>query len=210
MPAMPPVVNTVKATVHGLLGPVAYDNVFHLQFTGPPPTAADCITLATDVLNSYNTSFISLLSSGSARTTGCDVVDLTSNTSASGTVSLTTAGTRAGGTLTNNSATVISWHINLRYRGGHPRTYLPPGCVPDLLDTNLWTTSYIAAVNSGASSFRAAINAIAIGATTYKLAIVSYTSGGLPRPTPFVLLVQGNAVHGRIDSQRRRLGREVA
>jgi hypothetical protein len=209
MPALPSVVNTVKATVHGTIGTAPYDNIFHLQYTGPAPTAADAITLATDVLNDYNTSFISLLGAGTVTTTGCDVVDLTSNTSSSGSASLITPGTRAGAANPNQVATVISWHINLRYRGGHPRTYLPGGMQADLQNTSHWTTSYLNAVNSGASSFRAAINAIAIGATTYKLAIVSYRSGGLARPTPFVLLVNSNAVHTRIDTQRRRLGKET-
>jgi hypothetical protein len=208
MPALPAVVNTIKATVHGRLNTTAYDNVFHLQYAGTAPSAANMATLATDVINLYNTSFISLLSVSSAETTGCDVVDLTSATSASGTASVTTVGTRVGAPLTNQAATVISWHINLRYRGGHPRTYLPSGVQTDLVDGSHYNITYINAVQSAATSFRLGINSIAVGGTTFVLAIVSYTSGGLPRPTPFVFPVQGNAVHSRVDTQRRRLGKE--
>jgi hypothetical protein len=129
-------------------------------------------------------------------------------------------GTRAGTTLPTSAAMVISWRVSNRYRGGHGRSYVPAGCQADVTNGRLWAAAFTTAANSSVAAFRTAIDGLSVGTQPVNLVVLSYFSGShktpadphpapVPRATPLPMRVISARVRGRLDSQRRRLGKEV-
>lgn len=208
MPALPAVPQVVLVTLKGNQGGVNFNNVLHLQYTGGAPTVADLTTVGTAVGNAWNTNFTPLMNT-SWSLNSIVLADLTNQAAAQSTVTVAYAGTRAGTAMPNATAAVVSWQINVRYRGGHPRSYFPFGVIADVTSSRLWAGAFVTALNNAATSFRTSLNAITASGTSYKMVIVSYYHDRTLRPVPQVYTVQGNLVHGRVDTQRRRLGKET-
>lgn len=206
MPPLPSVSNVIGVKVRGDNDSAPFENVFHLQLTGLAPNSSDLNTLAGSILSAYTTAFGAILATA-IHVTECDVVDLTSNVAASGSANAAFTGTRVGLGLTAQVAIVISWEIQLRYRGGHPRTYLPAGVGEDTLTATQWTPAFITEVQDAAVTFRNSLNALTTGSTTYKMCSVSYRANNAPRPQPLPFVIQGSSVDSRVDTQRRRLGK---
>lgn len=115
--------------------------------------------------------------------------------------------------LPPQSAVCISWTILASYRGGKPRWYLP-----GLVNTGTTTTggaaiipSVAASIESTAFAFLNSFNAAhPIAGATQQLGTISYLSHGSVRPTPIFRPFVNAVVHERLDSQRRRSGKESA
>jgi hypothetical protein len=140
--------------------------------------------------------------------TDIDAVDLTDSLGAVGHHSGSYPGDVAGDSLTASVAVCLSWKISRRYRGGHPRTYL---CgIPDSVTANVQQLSAGAVTNylSDATGFMNAVNAIVLGGATVSLGCVHYIRNGLPLSPGEFDTIQSAAVHPRLDSQRRRTGKE--
>lgn len=209
MVLLPDAAQIVLVRVTGTNQGTNFQNVFHLQYSGTAPQVADLNTLCSDVLSAWATNFSPLCQAGQALASAT-AVDLTNRQAASGTATNTTAGSRAGTAMTNQVACVVSWAINHRYRGGHPRSYIPAGVLADVTSGHLWATTFVTSMTNAAGAFRTALNAITISGATYKMVTLSYYSGGVLLPTPVPYTIQGAKVHGRVDTQRRRLGKEIA
>jgi len=126
-------------------------------------------------------------------------------------------GQDSGVRLPANCALVISWRTSQYYRGGHPRTYLP-GIVQDRLeDARHWSAQTIADFGAAAYNFRAGVNNIQIpNGSPVTLGHLQVFANGGSTQNPKVYLDPprfhvwtSQAVHPRVDSQRRRLGREL-
>jgi hypothetical protein len=63
---------------------------------------------------------------------------------------------------------------------------------------------------NAAAGFLTDFNAMSAGAATWSLVCVRYFSQGQLLPNPFVRVINTSIVHQRLDSQRRRLGKEIA
>jgi hypothetical protein len=107
-----------------------------------------------------------------------------------------------------STACVISWPVNRRWRGGHARTYLTGQVIADVQNGKQWTSTYQAAVATAATTFRNSLNALSQQGAPWSMVLVSYTGKDLTVSYPFVIPVNAPTVHPRIDSQRRRLGKE--
>jgi hypothetical protein len=122
------------------------------------------------------------------------------------------AGTGGGGGLPNNVAQCISWSLTQRYKGGHPRTYLPaPGDVA-LQDSRLYLASQTGAVTAAANTFHGQVNGLTHGALSdIHLGTVSFVLRGQWRTPPVFrdFVLNGARMDARIDSMRRRLGRDI-
>lgn len=121
------------------------------------------------------------------------------------------AGTAASACLQPNCAVVLSWQAPAYWRGGKFRTYLPGvpgGSVLTSGDGQLDTT-YTSPLQAAANGFITDVSAVVIGAQSCEQVGVSYFHNFAFRPTPLVLPITGVVVHDRVDSQRRRLGKEV-
>jgi hypothetical protein len=209
MPPLAPVAQTIALKVAGTKLSAPWNNVFHVKYTGSQPTSVQIDALCNSFLAAYIAQFAPTMDTD----TTIDSVsgaDLTSQTASIGVSSGAGAnGSLVGPTLTAQVALVVSWQINLRYRGGHPRTYFPSGTVDVVVGGRTWSASILTLMDTAAGAFITAVNGITTGANSYALSVVSRQSATLLRPTPFVLPVIGHAVHTRVDTQRRRLGREI-
>lgn len=211
MPPLPPVPQVLKIQILGTNEGQNWANVFHAKYTGGPPTAAECAALADDFLGNYASNVMPHVGEAWVLQE-CKVTDLTSDTSNAGEATGSTAGSLIGPTWSAQVACCVSWPIARRYRGGHPRTYFPPGLETDSLDTSHWKPAYLANIQAAALAFQVGVDVTAEGSVTAcKLGCVSYVLAGAPRDVPlFFPFTGGPAVHSRIDTQRRRLGRETS
>lgn len=208
MPALPAVPGTARIVIAQTLGSVAVANVLHAYGgNGAGYSSAELTSLATTVRSSWVSNVIPLQD---ADLTLLDVVatDLSTDVGLAGTASGTTPGTAVGTSLPANVALCWSWKIANRYRGGHPRTYIAGATQTHQLNPNTWTPAYVTSHLAAAAAVRAAVNGLVVGATTWNLGCVSYYSGGAVRPSPIFRSYTAVAVDNRIDSQRRRLGRD--
>lgn len=185
-----------------------WNNIFHLQYAGTVPTATTLNTAATQILAAYGAQFMPLMVNVYSLTE-VQLADLTSDTAAIGSATGSTAGSVAGVALSINATAVVSWTIARRYRGGHPRSYIPGQQNSDIAAVNTWTGTYTTALNNAATAFRAALNGLSVSGTSFTMVAVSYYDAKVLRPQGVPFPIIANAVHPRVDSQRRRLGREI-
>jgi hypothetical protein len=212
---LPDAAQIVLATMKGTHNDWGWQNKLYLQYTGTAPAVADLQSVGTSIGNAWNTN-IAPMCHANVTMAAVDLVDLTNRAASIASVTgLAHPGTRAGTDPPNSVAAVVSWKINHRYRGGHGRTYFPAGVQADYTNGRLWTTAFTTAMNNAATAFRTALNAITVSGQTYRLVIMNFITHDpvtkvqhyvIP-PVPYT--VQGNVVHGRVDTQRRRLGKET-
>lgn len=206
---LPPVQSVARFAVNGTWQGQKFINVFHGQYSNVPGDAATMGQICLAVQTAYHNSFGALQGSDCITTT-VQGIDLASR---QGVISTGGNSLPGGSSFTSvNSVQIalcVSWTISDRYRGGHPRTYLP-GLTSDALSSgHLITTQAQTLWQNAAAGFLTNFNAITAGASSWKLVCVRYFSGHQLLPNPFVRPISGSAVHRRLDSQRRRLGKEV-
>lgn len=141
----------------------------------------------------------------------CQVIQLSSRTQPFGISTAAHAGAKVvAGPLPLNVACCVSHSISDRYRGGHPRMYLPAANGTDVQNGKTWVSGSLSAYQSAADAFLAAVNGLTAGATSWELYAVRYYSNHQLLATPLTRKVNKEVVHSRIDSMRRRTGKEVA
>lgn len=190
-------------------------NVLHAQWTAPLGfTAIELVGIANGMLSWWGTHFKPSVSSAwqlaqivATALDGSGVQGVSTGASVPGT-GATTA-------MPPQCTAVISWTGSPSYRGGKPRTYLP-----GLPTTATLTNSAQLGSTFATTLANAAIAAIAdmgwatIGGTTAQLGTVSYYKASVNptpphlRPTPLFWAFLSATVHERVDSQRRRSGKE--
>lgn len=196
-------------------------NVLHVdraEFESGPWTQAEIDTMVTALRGFFVTRFIPVIHS-SWQLGVVEAVDLTSDVGVLGIAAGTTAGGIGASALPANVAQAVTWKISRHYRGGHPRTYLaPPGAANASLP-NSWQTTHITAVKAAATGFLGDVNGLTIGGDTCRLTAVHRYRGWTVEPstgrkiptqlaTPLKSYVVAADFDSRIDSQRRRLGRD--
>lgn len=178
----------------------------HFHYTGSAPTASGFAGMATAIATAWNAT--GGMHSNVGSTTGLQAIeftDLTSSTSAQGTASLGVGGTNAGALVGAGTAAVVSYHINRRYRGGKPRSYIPGQVGGFLATPQTWTSTYVTALLASWQAFIAAIQAAAPSGTTFDNQVnVSYFNDKARRTTPVVDVIHSMSVNPRVASQRRR------
>lgn len=118
----------------------------------------------------------------------------------------------AGNALPPNVAAVISWDVDKRYKGGHPRTYLPGIGEGNLVNpggTN-WNATFTSGLKAAGKTFLtqfiSALSAQLAGAAVGTLSRRSnYVWNTPPNFWPYI----DTKSHPRVDTQRRRLGKEI-
>src|SRR5215467_12594453 len=159
MPALPFVPLTYKIVLTGTSNGTNWANIFHAEGTATPGSIPDLTTLAASINTLWGTTL------GSHRSSLCHLTqvviqDISSETGSAGVNTTSNPGTVAGTPLPANVAHVVSWKIARRYRGGHPRTYLPgvPGSVTN--DARTLADTHVAAVLADARAWLAGINGL--------------------------------------------------
>lgn len=207
MPALPLAPGAMKVVIRYTVGDKVAENVIHYQYTGLLPLTS---TLAQDVADTIDTAVASAADMYPDTTTyeSTTVTDLSTDMGVVAIASTTTTGTRITGTCPANTAMLASYTTDRHYRGGHPRTYLPWGCVSDFEDPQNWSGGF----RGDASSAWAGIITPVIGLTSGGVTVsnqiqVSYYSGGVQRITPVLDVIQFTVTQLEIASMRRRDGR---
>jgi len=209
MPALPPVPNVMKLLISGKYHDAKWLNIWYVQYTGVPPSATDIGNYLGGLKPHVDADYGNQMSVDN-EITELEGIDLNSSTGARAVVADSTFGVRSGDFVPANVALVSSMEINRRYRGGHPRKYLPFGTAGTYAtgSTVFWDTSFLAAVSLSIDDFLSKTIGVTYGSTTWSDNVnVSYVSGGARRITPVVDVISSHVERDRICTQRRRLGK---
>lgn len=209
------------------IGAGKFTNVFHVVQAGTPTgtwAAADLAYLVNAFIPTSGTSnpLLAITPAQSAQVNWiqAQAVELTA-TGIPATTTLNLVGllTGANNPLPANSAVVSSWIIARRVKGGHPRTYWAGVCNTQLANGfgPALTSAAQTAWGTAANGFLTRINALTLpsGDHPQLVCLSYYDKATVPIPphlrtAPAVYTITSTAVHGRVDSQRKRLGREAA
>jgi hypothetical protein len=149
------------------------------------------------------------------------VTDLSSDSAGSGEALVLHPGTRGDDSIPANAAVLISYPTQLRYKGGHPRTYLYVLGNADLNGAGHWNTAATTEVQTKWSNFLGQITLAGTGGTTISgMCSVRYKGKFLPNGgpphyylnTPLVnpFATNSGIAHTQMASQRGRIGRRSA
>lgn len=211
---LPDAARTVKVRLIGLNQTFPWVNVFHIQWNsgGVRPDSAGLATMATNIRTLWTSAFAAQFITNSSLTT-VECTDISDRTGGQGIDSTAVSGTNATAGASLSTAACVSWTINRRYRGGHPRTYLSGVDASAFTSGKLWTPAKVTAYTTAANAWRTGLEALTNMGNTWQMVNVSYykTVGGLPayKNPPDIDHIVGQKFHTRIDTQRRRLGKEA-
>ena len=208
MVALPNAVGIAKIIVKQTQASVNVFNVLHAQTADLSPwQPAGLTALAAAVRGSWVTNVLPL-QHGTITLTDVQCVDLSSDTGFDAVATGNNVGTATGTALSSNAAICWSWKISRRYRGGHPRTYIGGLTTNQILNPNTLVAATVTSHQAAAAALRAAINGVSTPTGTALQCVVHYYRAKTVLPVPLVSLVNSVSVDTRVDSQRRRLGRD--
>jgi hypothetical protein len=204
-----PVPNVVKMVIAGTSSELRWNNVLHWVYGGAPPSLPSVSGFAEEAFTEWVSVMVPLCDVNTT-VDSVTVIDLSSADSNVGVYGTATAGTRTGALLPASLAALVSYPVSLRYKGGHPRTYLFVGVQPDLLNQSQWTEDFVADINGAWSGFQGTLAGATIDGTTYTgQCAVSYKAAGEFRETPIPLPINLFNVEQTCSSQRRRMRRRT-
>lgn len=122
-------------------------------------------------------------------------------------------GAVSGDGLPANIAACVTWHIEAHYRGGHPRSYICGIPQAAQLHAKSFEPSFTADLQDAMNTFHTAAEGLGPydGIASVEHGTISFVNDGDWRDPPiFRRYVRNPTVDSRIDSQRRRLGPDVA
>lgn len=202
---LPPVAGVCKVEFTGFLNGVSWACIMHEGYTGAPPTPGAVQLLANKFKDAWLNDIAPYLPSASFLQ-ATTVSDLSSNLGAVGVNTTSVPGSRAGTALPNNCTPVISWTIARKYRGGHPRTYLPGINQADVVSGTTLDPTFITLLSGGASSFLASSSIPgAVPMALTGLVCVHYRHGAAYVIPPTVDTIVSGAAHAGLGTQRKRL-----
>lgn len=209
MPALVPVPGVCRVVYKSAYDNQPVANVMHVHNgTGIPYSQAQVDLIATGMRTAFATYFLPLVNSKFILATA-EVTDLSNDTGVVGIASGSTPGSAGSSStaLPANICLCVSWKTTAHYRGGHGRTYFAGMGLTDQLNMTSWTTAVQTAWLAAANNFRTAITTIGVTPTLF-LVIVSRWKDKTTRVTPLARNVVAASIDSRIDTQRRRLGRD--
>jgi hypothetical protein len=211
MPALKPVPGVAKVVLTLTAGGSNLQHVMHFAMgVSPRPfTLQEIQSVANNFSSKYRQFFLPVLGTAVTfvRTDAFDLIDETGAEASD----LTTAagGTTGTDTLPLNVAMCITWNIQNRYRGGHPRTYLGGLNQSRLGTLKQWNQTFATAVGTAANDFLEEINFLSIGGQPGRLGHVARYRAKSELPEPFFIAWNSATVDLRVDSQRRRVGKDI-
>lgn len=192
---------------------------FYLSYGGTDPTLTELDTFAGAVATAWGTD-LKALAPDVVESTEVTCTALFSHSGPETSVPNSVSGTRGATYLGADVSACLRFHVPRRYRGGHPRIYLPFGIDTDLgTGINEWSGAFIAAMETGWANFITAITtapwtgsgAMAQVSVSYYTGFTNHTfpSGrvrAIPnlRGTPLVDVVDAISLNPKLASQRRR------
>lgn len=212
MPRLPDVPNVLKVELIYSNGGGPAVNLLHFLWSGSAPSATDCSAIAAGVAAQWQSYILPLLSTNLILE-DCVVTDLSSSTSATGASHIGVAGADGNPVLDAAASIVLSHKIARRYRGGHPRTYLPGIVQTALSDVRTIGASLVTTLDAAFANFLSHFVGTGFGATSIGAFVaVSYVDktvnpvAPFRRVSPLVENVVSTGTQKRLCTQRRRLG----
>lgn len=190
-------------------------NITYLKYSTSAPSVAELNTLAGLVMSAWTTNIKPVLIN-SMNLNFIDCQDVSSRTGSYYQNTTGGVGSVVGTTVLPSSiAMAVSLKVAKRYRGGHGRIYMCGFNYADTVTGTTWATARANAVNTAWGNYVLAANGFTAGSNTYTAVVASfYTHDGagnqIFKTPPETYPIIGTAVHTRIDTQRRRLGKEVS
>lgn len=156
--ATPPTANVVRVRWTGTNGTATWGCRIYIAYNPLVlPDSSDVNAIATHTSVAWDSN-LAALHGPALHLTAVTVEDLSGPSGAVGTWSGSIAGSRGGSpSLPDDVAANVSFKIPARYRGGHPKTFLPVGLSDDLDTNGTWTSGFVTAVNTGISGFVAGV-----------------------------------------------------
>ena len=218
MPKQPfvPVGQVLKIRLSGTNQTHPWVNGFHVKYSGAAPDQTALNTFA-GLFGQAWMSYIAGVASDVIHQNECQVWDLSADTGAEGIDQTPHNGQVAAGPMLPASACiVVSWPVQQRWRGGHFRTYHPFANAANVTNGSQIVDATATAVQQAFLAFLGGVNQIPVNAQPVQLGGVRYFPAGTnPDGTPITrtsgsFLAFGTPiVRHRIDTQRRRLGKEL-
>lgn len=206
MQVLPPVANTGKVSIQWVLDlNTTAESILYFNYSGGPPSTANCQGLAAGVQAAAVVRFKPLLQAVNkiGLVTFQDIASSSGNEGQGGS---TTGGTRTGNSNPASTCIVMNHSIAQRYRGGKPRTYAPFGVDADQNTTGTWTSAFVGTCNTAWANFITDCLAVSSGPNSLTQYIaVSYYHDDALRATPVQYPITQTLGRTRIGTQRRRL-----
>lgn len=211
-----PVAGALRARFAGTCQGAPWVNGFAIQYTGPRPTTSELQAYVTSLRQAWASAFAPAMATHTILTL-TQVWDISDTTGANAQDDTDVPGTVVvSAPLPTSSAICLSWPVQSRWRGGHFRTYLPARNYTDLANGRLLNQTARDAVSAAGAAFRTAVNGLTLtGSPTTLIGIRYFPTGTNPDGTP-VTRTSGQKypfgvpnVRTRLDTQRRRLGKEI-
>lgn len=220
---LPVVPGVVRARVAGDINGVPWNNIWYLSYTGDPPTDAVCADIASAMYAPYDDP-ASLRGAwhNSTFLDSCTVEDLSSTSGGVGIHASRQAGAITSGPPDAADSLLCRLFIARRYRGGHPRKYLPPLAESYVTDSQDWLLSALTIIATTMGNRFNDTVFIPFGSTHVTgLVNVSFYEGftnyvkvsgraavrSNVRVSPIVDAVAGFELEQQMATQRRRVGR---
>ena len=180
MPPLPSVPNVIRVVITNQRNDGRpFINVLHWTYGGTPPPNSVCATFAQEFWTQW-TSHLTAHQPAQTSLFSVEVTDLSSDVSGGAIYTngdTPVPGTSIHGMLPGSTAFLVSKFVARRFRGGHPRSYLPIGTTDDLNDDGDWKAasrdSMLAAYGSLVNGM---VGAASGGTTLGEECAVSYTS----------------------------------
>jgi hypothetical protein len=194
---------------------------WYLQYSGTAPTVTQLDTLALAAAGLWNVTCAKYFTSDK---TLVEVIieDLGTSAGATGTATVSHAGTHSGNFVGAGTALLINYTLARRYRGGKPRVYLPALADADLSNAQTWGGGLFGTIAADFDIWLVAVGAAFpsgmgfvghVNVSYYDGFTVFLSPGGRARnisklrATPQVDLITSSSASSRVSSQRRRNGR---
>lgn len=218
MPPLPSVSKVVRVDHHFTLAGDANAQVRMFFQYGGVLSQADALTWANAIATSWGAHMMAQLSNALSLTSTV-LTDLSSASAPQAISTTSSTGSLAGVATSGATAIVMKKKIARRYRGGHPRMYIPGPSSGQLATEQTWAAGYIASVNTAFAAYVSDaltnVPAAAAPATEVNVSFFSgFTNKTFPsgrthpvptaRVTPLVDVIIANTMNPRPANQRRR------
>lgn len=219
-----PVPGVLKVVLSGFVdtssADTLWENILHFTYGGTPPANSVCANIAHMIGLVWNNRMAPECPSPTTLQ-AVTVTDLTSTTSGSGEDLTIHPGTRGDDSIPANAAVLVSYPVQTRYKGGHPRTYLYCLGNADLQGATNWSTAATGEVQTHWRGFLGdALTTGSSGTVVSSFAGVRYRGKFLPNSgpphfyltNPIVMPIDGQTavVRQQMASQRGRIERRKA
>ena len=209
MPRQELVPFVARMVVSGAADGVSIVNIFHVKGTaaGGAFTQGELDNLTNAFASSFKTRFQSMFANAYAFQ-NVVATDLSTTFGVVSTATMTGNGSAGVTSAPNNVCIGLSWKIARHYRGGHPRTYIGPIATAQVgTGTTILAAAVTNAKAAGAGLISDVVAIAGSGAPAQLVAVHRISAGAILKP-PLVDTITAVGVDSRIDSQRKRLGKD--